>query len=907
MKSKLIGNLIFLARAVILFSLIFSLSISNIKGQTSQGNKPAVYQPPVSARATYNFNLGWKFAYGDTTGADKPDFNDKAWASVSLPHTWNETDSYRAYISHSGGDQSEKMMGIGWYRKHFKLPAGTDGQKVFLQFDGMRQAGHFFLNGQPIGKLENGVTAVGLDISKFVKFGNTDNILAVKIDNSPGYKEDSTGTAFEWNSKDFNPNFGGLNRNASLIVAGKIYQTLPLYENLKTSGVYVYPEAFDLKKKTTDIKVESEVVNETGDFASITLSSVIVDADGVVRAKLDGNTSDLVAGQSEIFTASGTLKDARFWDVNDPYLYKVYSILSVNGKVVDVCETQTGFRQAEFKGGVGKGGVWLNGRFVWLTGYAQRSANDWAGLGGAYPDWMHDFTLSMLKESNGNYMRWMHVAPQKADVEACDRLGIVEVCPAGDKERTATGRQWDQRVEVMRASMIFFRNNPSIFFWEAGNTVVLPEQMVQMVALRKEVDPHGGRAVGTRGNGDGAANNALTPVSEYYGVMIGQDTQTDKISGNDIFRGYSIARRDKAPIVETEDFRDEAGRNVWDDYSPPHFGFKPKVGSTGGRPVDTYHWNSESFCLAATTRYASYVRNRIDNTDPAHSKWSAYCSIYLTDEDADGRQQGSYVLRVSGKTDGVRLPKSMFFVSRVMQNEQPDIHIIGHWNYPADTKKTMYVAATHCDKVELFLNGKSLGVQTTPTVFVDADSQRAAGSVTKEREGTDYVYAFPDVKFAPGTLKAIATKGGKVVAQQEIQTAGEAKAIKLTLHTGPKGLQADGSDVALIDFEVVDAQGRRCPTDEARVDFTVTGPVIWRGGFNAAKLNSTNNLYLDTECGINRVAIRSILTPGTITVTAKREGLTSATINVDSKPVEITNGLSKAQPQRLPGLQINTK
>ena len=101
-----------------------------------------------------------------------------------------------------------------------------------------------------------------------------------------------------------------------------------------------------------------------------------------------------------------------------------------------------------------------------------RSANDWPGLGGAYPDWMHDFTLAMVRESHGNYMRWMHVSPQRADVAACDRMGIVEVCPAGDKERMVTGRQWDQRVEVMRDSMIFFRNNPSIFFWEAGNTIV---------------------------------------------------------------------------------------------------------------------------------------------------------------------------------------------------------------------------------------------------------------------------------------------------------------------------------------------------------------------------------------------------------------------------------------------------
>jgi beta-galactosidase len=299
-------------------------------------------------------------------------------------------------------------------------------------------------------------------------------------------------------------------------------------------------------------------------------------------------------------------------------------------------------------------------------------------------------------------------------------------------------------------------------------------------------------------------------------------------------------------------------------------------------------------------RHASYVRNRIDNPDPAHSKWSGYASIYWSDSDADGRQQGSYVLRVSGKVDGVRLPKSIFYVSRVMQSEKPDIHIIGHWNYPADTKKTMYVAATQCDQVELFLNGKSLGTANKPHKFVDTFGGRTMGS-EEMAAGTDtgYVYAFPDVVFAPGALKAVATKGGKVVAQQELQTAGEPKAIKLTLHTGPQGLRADGSDVALVDFEVVDAQGRRCPTDEARVDFVVTGPATWRGGFNAAKLDTTNNLYLDTECGINRVAIRSALTPGKITLTATREGLQPGTITIDAKPVEIKDGLTQEMPQTL--------
>jgi len=189
------------------------------------------------------------------------------------------------------------------------------------------------------------------------------------------------------------------------------------------------------------------------------------------------------------------------------------------------------------------------------------------------------------------------------------------------------------------------------------------------------------------------------------------------------------------------------------------------------------------------------------------------------------------------------------------------------------------VIASFCDSVELFLDGKSLGVSKAPQ--------------------SGYIYSFPAVAFAPGTLKAVASKGGQVVAQEELKTAGAAKSIKLTLHTGPQGLQADGADVALIDFEVVDADGNRCPTDEARVDFAVNGPVIWRGGFCSDKLNTTNNLYLDTECGINRVSIRSTLTPGAITVTATRAGMQSGTVTLESKPVVIENGLATWMPPTL--------
>ncbi len=837
-------------------SVLFALFLWVCFLRPAMAEGPA-YSPPLTARQTLDFNVGWKFVRSDAPGAEAASFDDSKWSTVSTPHTWNDTDTYRSFISHSSGDKSGEYMGVGWYRRHFKLPASAKGGKVFLESEGMRQAGRFFLNGQPVGKCENGITGAGFDLTPFARFGDEENVLAVKVDNSKDYQEESTGTGYEWEGSAFNPNYGGLNRRLWLHLTGKVYQTLPLFENLKTTGVYVYAEDFNVAAKTAKVTVEAQVCNEETDNQSITLNVFVVDGAGIVRAKFGGEASDLVNGQKDVVTASGPLTGARFWSVEDPYLYDVYSILLVDGKPVDVCRIKTGFRKGEFRGGVGKGGLWLNDKFVYLKGYAQRSVNDWAGLGQAYPEWMHDLTASMIRASHGNYVRWMHTSPQRVDVEALDRAGIVEICPAGDKEGDVEGRQWEQRVEVMRDSMIYFRNQPSILFWEAGNNHISAAHLQQMLDLRKQYDPHGGRALGCRSLNDREA----TPIAEYFGVMIGQDPRTDKLkSPADLFRGYSAERRDRAPFLEAEDFREESSRRFWDDFSPPHMGFKPG-------PNDTWHLNSETFALAAATRYHDYELNKISNTDPSHSKWAGYASIYFSDSNADGRQDSSEVCRVSGKVDSVRLPKEAYFVYRVMQNESPDLHVIGHWTYPRGTHKTVYVAASHCDSVELFVNGQSKGKQSTPT--------------------DGYIYSFPEIVFVPGEIKAVAISSGKVVAQQKIETAGPAKSLKLTPITGPGGLKADGEDVVLFDVEAVDAQGRRCPTDEARVDFKLTGPAIWRGGYNSGIPNSTNNLYLNTECGINRVAVRSTLQPGEITLTATREGLAPATARISSTVVGV--------------------
>jgi len=828
----------------------------------------AKFTPPTSPRVTYNFNSDWRFIRQDVPGAEVPSFDDSQWESVSTPHTFNDVDSFRVIIDHSGGDRGT-YKGISWYRKHFKLPAAAAGSKVFIEFEGMRQAGDIYLNGLPVGLYENGVTGYGVDITSGVHFGDQENVLAVRVDNTTSYKERATNTSYRWNANDFNPDFGGINRRVWLHLTGTIYQTLPLYYGLGTTGTYIYCTDYNIAGHSCDVTVESQVHNATADrrvpSTNVTLSATVVDKDGVVRATFTGTPVDMLAGAKTVLTATGPLTGARFWSPDDPVLYDVYTMLTVDGKVVDVTKITTGFRKAEFKGGVGTGGVYINDKFVYLKGFSERSADEWAGVGVGYPEWMHDFTAQMIRDDHANYMRWMHVTPQKEDVESFDRFGIVEVAPAADKEEDAQGQQWEQRVAVMRDSIIYLRNNPSILFWEAGNTGVTGPQMEQMVALRKEYDPNGGRTMGCRS----LTQPGAVAVAEWWGTMLGGP--------------YNDSARDRMPIVETEDFRDESSRRIWDDFSPPYYGFKKG-------PNDTWNYNSETFAVAQVKRYWNYYSNRISNTDPAHAKYAAYASIYFTDENADGRQDSSEVSRVSGKVDAVRLPKEAYFAEQVMQNEKPDIHIIGHWTYPATqpdgskTVKTMYVVANNVDSVELFVNGVSKGKLTQPD--------------------NGYLYAFPNIAFEPGTIKAVGYMGTAAVATHELTTAGPPAAIKLTLHTAPGGVRADGEDIALIDVEVVDAKGQRCPTDDARVDFnwssvgrtvSATGPAVWRGGYNSGKINSTNNLYLNTEAGINRVAMRSTLIPGTIKLTATRAGLQPATVTFDTKPVTITDGLSQEE------------
>jgi hypothetical protein len=798
----------------------------------------SVRAAPRGGRVKYNFDSGWKLLVGDPAGAEAPGFDDSAWKEVTTPHAWNEDDAFRK-------DIKDLSTGVAWYRKHFTLPAGSAGMKVFLEFEGIRQAGEFYLNGRLVGRHENGITAFGFDVTDLLKPAPQENVLAARIDNAWDYKEKATGTAFQWNDRNFYANYGGINKNVFLHVTDKLHQTLPLYSNLGTTGVYVYASDFRIPARGATVNVESQVKNEYAAAKTFTFQAVVEDTDGRVVKTIDGGTYTLAPGETKTLNASARLGGLNFWSWGYGYLYNVKTVLKVEGVPVDVVETRTGFRKTEFGGGMVK----LNDRVIQMHGYAQRTTNEWPALGNAVPPWVSDYSNRLMVESGANLVRWMHVTPWKQDVESCDRVGLLESMPAGDSEKDVEGRRWEQRLEVMRDAIIYNRNNPSVLFYESGNKGVGEEHMRQMKALRDKYDPHGGRASGSREMLD-------SRVAEYGGEMLYIDKSATK------------------PLWEMEYSRDEALRKYWDEFSPP-FHKDGEGPPHEGQDASAYNRNQDSHAVENVVRWYDYWRER-----PGTGARVSAGGVNIVFSDSNTHHRGAENYRRSGEVDAVRLPKDGYFAHQVMWDgwvdvERPRAHIVGHWNYAPGTRKPVYVISS-ADKVELFRNGKSLG-------FGEQSSR--------------FLYTFKNVEWQPGSLVAVGyDRDGKKVAEDHKRTAGPPAAVRLTPRFQSGGLRADGADLALVDVEVVDAEGARCPTALNMVNFTLSGPAEWRGGIAQGPDNYILSKSLPVENGVNRVILRSTTKAGKVVLTASAEGLKSASVEIVARPFKVEGGLSAELP-----------
>ncbi len=805
----------------------------------------------AEARQTYNFNSNWRI--------------DNQKKTVTLPHAWNEDEAFRV----SSYEMSQREV---WYRKEFTLDKLNlkPGQRVFIEFEGARVAAEVWLNGHRVGLNENGVMAFGFDLTPYIKKGK--NLIEVRTDNSMNYKEKATGTKFQWNSKAFFANYGGLSKNVWLHITDQVYQTLPLMSSLGTTGVYIYGRDYSVPEHTATLCAESQVKNETDKPVTRRLDVVVREKDGTELCRFSGHETTIPAHGTATLRAEHRQGGLHFWSWGYGYLYDVATSLSGSDPVV----TTTGFRKTEFKNGM----IYLNDRVIMVHGYAQRSTNEWPGVGASVPAWLSDYSNDLFVKSGGNVVRWMHVTPWKQDIESCDRVGLIEAMPAGDAEKDAVGRQWVQRLELMRDAIVYNRNNPSILFYECGNQRITGQHIIEMKNLRNLYDPNGGRAIGSREMLD-------QPEAEYGGEML------------------YVNKSDTKPMWMMEYCRDEANRLYWNSWSYPYH----KEGDGPlyrGSPADAYNHNNDEFVAECVRRWYDYYVERPGTGTKVNSGGA---KIVFSDTQTHGRSNANY--RVSGVVDPMRIEKDAFFAHQVMwdgwvDDLAPRTYIVGHWQYERGFQVPTVYVVSNGDSVVLRQNGHTL----------QADSH-------------DYrfLWTFKNVAYEADSIEAIAyDKAGREVSRDVKVTAGKPDHLKLTTIENPTGWKADGADVALVQVEVVDKDGRRCPLDDRMVRWNLKGAAEWRGGIanerpygtvtNGAALltlsldeaNSAeykkitahqNHVLCDTlpvECGVNRVMLRSLTKAGNVTLVAKAEGLPTATITLTTKPIEVEGGLTTFMP-----------
>lgn len=814
-------------------TLLFLLSFISFF-TSCQNNSNIVEKASSGNRIKYNFNPEWKFIKENPENAQDLNYDDTSWSTISCPHTFNDVDTFDD-LSHGHHDgEDNHWRGTVWYRKHFQLEKSDAGKKVFIEFESVRQIADVYINGTHIGQNQTGFIPFGFDLTSYLNF-DSDNVIAVKVNNDRGdhFRDNFP---LVWHHEHWHPNHGGIYRNVFLHVMDPLHITLPLYDNLETMGTYVYAE--NISQESADVIVTTEVQNEYKQTKNVNFETRIIDNEGKV-VQIATAKHEINAGEKHTFSTTSNIENPNLWYTRHPYMYTVQSVLKIDDEVIDSYDTPLGIRSFDFNKDTGFSN---NGEHVKLHGWGQKPTGSWAGLGAALPDWLKDFTYQLMDEAGGNFIRWGHCAGSPAEIAMGDKYGFVTLMPGVSGESQDEGETWDIRIKAFKDMIVYYRNHPSIFIWEGGNWAETEAHYKEIIDIINTYDPHGKRLMGNR------RADVKNDSEGYVSIEIGTE-------------GWEREYPD-LPIIESEYMRDEAPRRIWDTYSPDdNFYNHPNIDK------NTYKLNSEEFAV----RQADHWWNKMGKK-PYHSGGANW----VFSDGPHGGRCPTEVTRASGEVDAVRLPKEAFYALKAMWRPEPQVHIVGHWNYEKGTSKDVYVIS-NCAAVKLSVNGVYLETNNTPI--------------------NGYVYKFENVAWQPGNIKAEGFINNEVRTSQTKETSGVPAALKLTPITGPQGWFADGSDVALIDVEVVDSEGRRCPLAKGRVDFTISGPAIWRGGYNSGKANSTNNLYLDIEAGINRVAIRSLLEAGNVTITASKQDLETVSLELTSKPIHLKNGLTTALPQ----------
>ena len=709
----------------------------------------------AAVRDTISINQGWQFHRGDVKNIAELKSTQSGDDVVNLPHDfligqdWVAPDaSERPDNSDAGSNVRSRLssrgfkeMGIGWYRYELTPKDEWKGKRIVLDFQGIMLVGDVYLNGQRIGGTDYGYLGFDIDLSKLLKWGQT-NEIAVKADTqNPSNSRWFTGA--------------GLYRDVNLIVTNKdlFFPRHPLF--IRTQG-------------NREVKIKAEIINQQKVAKGQTAAKMpvgvrILDADGKVVAEQKNDIHFNAKWRDrEYELPSISLENAKLWSPDSPYLYTAEVTLYDNeGNIADQIKEPFGVRTIEI---VPQKGLLVNGKKVLLKGYANHHTLGALGAA-AYPRAIEK-RLKLMKEFGMNHIRSSHNPYSEDFLKLCDKYGILVVDELYDKWLTqyAGGRVdweslWQKDVpEWVKRD----RNHPSVVMWSLGN------ELQQYSNL---------------------------PFNDW-GVTA-YKLQKELLHRYDDTRLTTVAMHPRYRNLETDSI--PADLAIETEVNSYNYRYMYFPGDSKRYPEKTFY-QSEASVAAMGPNFYEMDRDKVIGL----AYWGAI--DYLGESmgwPIKGWNQGVFDLSLQPKPDAYFV-KSMF-------TDEPTVHIgvieksggniqwnginvsagklSENWNREAGEKVSLYTY-TNGDEVELFLNGKSLGVKK------NSNDPKLRARIK-----------WDDIAYAPGALLAVARKNGKVMARHQIETTGEAVALKLVPDV--ETWHADGKDLMHVRIYTVDKKGRR--------------------------------------------------------------------------------------------------
>ncbi|WP_295790868.1 beta-galactosidase GalB [Mucilaginibacter sp.] len=752
----------------------------------------------MGAADTRSFDDGWLFGrYGlqaDASRIEEPKnlesvkFNDNDWKKLSLPHDWAITGPFRIELEGATGKLPWK--GIGWYRKHFTLPATDAGKQVFVDFDGAMANAKIWLNGKYVGTWPYGYNSFRMDLTPYIKAGQ-ENILAVRLDTE------------NWDSRWY-PG-AGIYRHVWLVKTKQVH--------VANWGTYITTP--DVSKTSAKVKMDVTIDNQGKSVVNASIQTDVFELDrnnkqGAKVTSFNKSVVEIEPGKSTVIATQALIKNPKRWDLLSPNRYIAQTTVTVNGELMDTYDTPFGIRTIEF---TARNGFLLNGRRVEIQGTCNH--HDLGALGAAFNTSALRRQLTILKTMGCNALRTSHNPPAPELLELADQMGFLVWDEAFDCWKNGKRKldynklyeEWHER--DLKAMVHRDRNHPSVFIWSIGNevmdqrNVVMTKHLADIVRAEDPTrpvsngynDPDGGREVGAVEGLD------IMGVNYFFGQQpkwdadaryknkptIGSETSScvssrgEYFFGND-YQNWQISSYDNAypgwGCSPDEQFRTNARY--------PHL-------------LGEFVWTGFDY-IGEPTPYNSDETNLQNfRNDPEKKKELDAKLDEIRKKNPPSRSSYFGIVDLAG------FPKDRFYLYQShWRPDYPMAHILPHWNWAERIGQVTPVNVyTSGDEAELFLNGKSLGRKTkTP--------------------GKDFRLIWDSVKYTPGELKVVCYKNGKQWATDVVKTTGEAA--NLTLSVDRSVIKASGDDLSYITVKVTDKDDLLVPRSHPLIKFSIEGP-----------------------------------------------------------------------------------